>query len=516
MNNVPGISIGVLVLLGLAVLIVALIGLAISRSRKSASSGGAGVILGVLVVSGIVACGFVFVLRSSRDREMAHRAAIVQQESRTQLEFHLRQAGQLRIEAGGSEAAREAGEISVSSAPGAPSTDASSHHGADLSPAEYLNRLEVQQGRAARHGFQGADSPQVWAESAQRTTWLQAIVLGILALTGLVLVALRRRGGARIAAVVIGLLLVGGFLLFSRMGFRSYSSRSHPVPSETWSPGTRERLSVDRSDVRVEATGEMAEVRNGTDSEPAGNTASIAVRDDQAAWSRSSALESAGEGHQERGWEPVGIPSASSKPWVRDAAGAKATSETVGSVRFEYYQPGPDGGLVGYSDIEPSLQLAHEKADAAAAEKIAVLALKGLREERVRFDVERALPLAIGISQKRVPSLERDRCDERSERGYATVFRSAVRIELDEPALHEIESMLAAELASGWMRRQADLRAWLLMGIGAFVLAVSVFLLYTFLNAGTKGHFAWPLRIVSAVVFLLICGAVWFVRVHLG
>jgi hypothetical protein len=30
------------------------------------------------------------------------------------------------------------------------------------------------------------------------------------------------------------------------------------------------------------------------------------------------------------------------------------------------------------------------------------------------------------------------------------------------------------------------------------------FLLYAFLNAGTKGHFAWPLRIISVATLLVV------------
>ena len=32
----------------------------------------------------------------------------------------------------------------------------------------------------------------------------------------------------------------------------------------------------------------------------------------------------------------------------------------------------------------------------------------------------------------------------------------------------------------------------------ALTLALVIFLLYSLLNAGTKGHFAWPLRFLSA------------------
>ncbi len=35
-------------------------------------------------------------------------------------------------------------------------------------------------------------------------------------------------------------------------------------------------------------------------------------------------------------------------------------------------------------------------------------------------------------------------------------------------------------------------------------------------NAGTKGHFAWPLRIVAVCVIAALCFAVYWIRVRLG
>jgi hypothetical protein len=39
-----------------------------------------------------------------------------------------------------------------------------------------------------------------------------------------------------------------------------------------------------------------------------------------------------------------------------------------------------------------------------------------------------------------------------------------------------------------------------------------VFLLYSFLNAGTKGHFAWPLRIVSIGTLIVLYLGLMFLQ----
>jgi hypothetical protein len=46
-------------------------------------------------------------------------------------------------------------------------------------------------------------------------------------------------------------------------------------------------------------------------------------------------------------------------------------------------------------------------------------------------------------------------------------------------------------------------------------LGLAIFILYTFLNAGTKGHLAWPLRIASVAAFIVLCLGLLAIRGHL-
>ena len=76
------------------------------------------------------------------------------------------------------------------------------------------------------------------------------------------------------------------------------------------------------------------------------------------------------------------------------------------------------------------------------------------------------------------------------------------------------------EKAQTSLRRSAEQArrerfAWGATIFSALVLALAVYLLYSFINAGTKGHLAWPLRIVSMAAFLLLCLGLLLVRNHL-
>jgi uncharacterized integral membrane protein len=54
---------------------------------------------------------------------------------------------------------------------------------------------------------------------------------------------------------------------------------------------------------------------------------------------------------------------------------------------------------------------------------------------------------------------------------------------------------------------------WTIFSAGA--LALAIFLVYSFINAGTKGHMAWALRIVSLGAFALLCLGLLVLRGHI-
>jgi len=202
-------------------------------------------------------------------------------------------------------------------------------------------------------------------------------------------------------------------------------------------------------------------------------------------------------------------------PWVADAAGAERWTGAIGDLRVTCRRPGPRGELVGYSSLEPSLEDARAQAIDRAGEDLDALVAVELKQQEPGRDIAAALPLI-----REVVRSEIERADLTSEwyeqtvpRPYGTVYRAAVRIRVPvDEVIRPIVEKVRSEIRKGWIEARAKRKEIFWTGISIGALLVSIFLLYSFANAGTKGHFAWPLRIVSALAFGALCLGILFLR----
>jgi hypothetical protein len=224
--------------------------------------------------------------------------------------------------------------------------------------------------------------------------------------------------------------------------------------------------------------------------------------------------------------------------WAQDSPGSRRREGAIGDTLFAYCEPGPTGHLVGYSGVELTRADAEQEALAAAARKLAVLALIELKRENRSLNLGEIEPLARKLAA--MPAVDFSRPQHQStrhgtaaatpwlvqeglhfERGTLprtgqTVYRAAARVRAGEEQVAKLAAEVRREIQRGWLAEQKQLRGVLVTGFSLLVLAFAVFLIYTFLNAGTKGHFAWPLRIVSMLVFALLCVAILYARSQLG
>ncbi|MBN1417246.1 MAG: hypothetical protein JXP34_00630 [Planctomycetes bacterium] len=208
-------------------------------------------------------------------------------------------------------------------------------------------------------------------------------------------------------------------------------------------------------------------------------------------------------------------PPEGAKPWIEDAAGAERWSGAVGDLRVTCRRPGPSGELVGYSSFEPSPEEARAQAIDRAGEDLDALAAAELKRQDPAQDIEAAMPLI-----REVVRNESERWAQGSEyyeqtvrRPYGTVYRAAVRIRATaDEVIRPIVERVRAEIRSGWIEARARRKEIFWTGISIAALVVSIFLLYSFANAGTKGHFAWPLRLVSALAFGGLCLGILYLR----
>lgn len=204
-------------------------------------------------------------------------------------------------------------------------------------------------------------------------------------------------------------------------------------------------------------------------------------------------------------------PSRERPTWVDDAGGSIAVSETAFGLEIRGRRPGPDGLLAGYSDLFEEAEEALEAARRSAAEHIAALVVATARRLPAgpggrAFPPERRLPKTLALDAlaafrpeilEFVAGRTRDSFVEEIAKPYGTLRRAAVLVSVDPDEVRGLAARFGeALLEHGWAR--AESRREVLVAIAAALgMAVVVFLLYSFLNAGTKGYFAWPLRIVS-------------------
>ncbi len=204
--------------------------------------------------------------------------------------------------------------------------------------------------------------------------------------------------------------------------------------------------------------------------------------------------------------------------WVDSAAGSQHKDEMVGDTDFAYWKPGDSGELVGYSGPAATEPLAILEAKRRAREKLAALALLQLKKNRSEVDVLRIQPLADRLASGgryfdvKQSFVERGKLSD----GRANLYRAAVLVAADETRVTTLARELSRELKRGWLEEQERNRRIVWAVVAVIVVTFVVFLIYSLMNAGTKGHFAWPLRIASVGVFLAVCFAFYYLRMRMG
>jgi hypothetical protein len=232
----------------------------------------------------------------------------------------------------------------------------------------------------------------------------------------------------------------------------------------------------------------------------------IRVADDFGAWNATQVLPSN---------EPR-------KPWVEDAGGSgtlNGNQQNDGQmVEVAIRTPGPDGSLVGYSDLETTPEEAVEKAQRSLRDQVQALVEWEL-VKRGRFDptsvqdVE-AVRRAIG-SLPAPSSLEVHQESVKLPESGSVAHRAAVRGQVPMTMVQAVASAVREEIQAAQRVERARKINWAWTFFSLAALALFVFLIYSFLNAGTKGHMAWPLRAASVVAFAVLCVALLILRGHL-
>jgi hypothetical protein len=209
---------------------------------------------------------------------------------------------------------------------------------------------------------------------------------------------------------------------------------------------------------------------------------------------------------------------ASSAPrpdWVDTAGHSSVLTGMIGNAQFQLRQPGPNGELVGYSGLEPTPDAAIDAARKSLREQLRALVEWELAKNGRLGETETGPARPIEEVMAAIPGQEEPfRETVLTPVTNQTMYRAAVKTRVPtnpswaaQQATAVLEQVRKAHADLGEQRVKG---AW--TGFGAGVLALVIFILYAFLNAGTKGHLAWPLRIVSVAAFLVLCWALLVIR----
>jgi hypothetical protein len=239
----------------------------------------------------------------------------------------------------------------------------------------------------------------------------------------------------------------------------------------------------------------------------------IRVQDDFQTWKET-----------ERSWKGADIAIQAETPrqsWVDDAGGSSWQSIRSGSLSAELRRPGPEGKVVGYS--EPCGDDAHALRSARESLKNHLAALIRTELFKMGRDLRELSPDEIQSHiGEAVDAYLRSSAKVREYREKALFKESGItmhRAALLSQIPPDWPSRTAREVATNLQGIQRETRmerrrtGWTIFS--TFVLALVVFLLYNFLNAGTKGHFAWPLRLISIAAFVLLCLGLLAIRGYL-
>lgn len=209
------------------------------------------------------------------------------------------------------------------------------------------------------------------------------------------------------------------------------------------------------------------------------------------------------------------------KPWVLDAAGSQSRTTRLLGWTIHGRWPGPAGSVVGYSGFdEPDSESALHTARHSARHHLKAMLLLEVRDFLETLKTPRArevLRSALGNFEPMLSDYvlknEQDRLVQQRDSSVGRRFyRAAVLVDASqgklEPFAREFRNRIQETLEQDTTRRHE----LLLTVASALGLALVVFLLYSFLNAGTKGHFAWPLRIVSIGTLIVLYLGLMFLQ----
>lgn len=214
------------------------------------------------------------------------------------------------------------------------------------------------------------------------------------------------------------------------------------------------------------------------------------------------------------------VPGADSAPhWVENAGGSTSWEfHPIDQPPTVLHSRWPERGrFVGYSRLDGDRAAARQQAIQSAASQLAAAVFKDMsivhRALRAHFTpreiYEVSRETAENLLNKTGPL---DEYAESVQRDYGRLHRVAVLIDGTGPSIEAYHATVAHQLGEAALETKIARRDRMYTIVAAIGLALVVLILYVFLNAGTKGHFAWPLRLISLGALALLYLGMSYIR----
>jgi len=225
------------------------------------------------------------------------------------------------------------------------------------------------------------------------------------------------------------------------------------------------------------------------------------VADEYAAWEKADAMD----------------PNAgASPPFVREGARCQPFSLVIAGKEVKGRHPTARGTIVGYSGLEPDGVTAWASARGSAERQVKSLLIWELKDaggDQLRH-IEAALSRLEPTIQAYVQDHAADNFEQtiKSNYGNVTYFRAATGVDVTKPKIEPLVAKLKEQIRKEQIAAISMRHKIIWTAASALGLALVIFLLYSFLNAGTKGYFAWPLRILSVGILVVLYVGIMYLQ----
>ena len=194
----------------------------------------------------------------------------------------------------------------------------------------------------------------------------------------------------------------------------------------------------------------------------------------------------------------------------------KILTDTSGAFPVMVREPGPNGELVGYSNLEPTKEMALSQARQSMEGLLQALVLRDLSARG--FGAEPDLLEEATLKEVKTflarPEAVAERFEEpvRLAKSGHIVYRAAVLVRVSPEWVTQTRRQVQQRIQKTLRARKDEYshHGWTV--IATVLLALATFLVYSFLNAGSKGHMAWTLRLISLTAFILLCFGLFYFR----